>query len=49
MAISKAPAAQYCSVARERVKMPTFVLQNGWSPLKTSSFNGHLDVVKALN
>ena len=28
--------------------MPTFELQNVWSPLKTSSFNGHLDVVKAL-
>ena len=28
--------------------MPTFVLQNGWSPLRTSSLNGHLDVVKAL-
>ena len=28
--------------------MPTFVLQNDWSPLKISSFKGHLDVVKAL-
>ena len=28
--------------------MRTFVLQNDWSPLKTSSFKGHLDVVKAL-
>ena len=28
--------------------MPTFVLQNGWSPLKISSLNGHLDAVKAL-
>ena len=28
--------------------MPKFVLQNGWSLLKTSSFKGHLDVVKAL-
>ena len=28
--------------------MPKFVLQNGWSPLEASSFNGHLNVVKAL-
>ena len=28
--------------------MLTFVLQNVWSPLKASIFNGHLDVVKAL-
>ena len=28
-------------------KMPTIVLHNGWSPLKTSNFNGHRDVVKA--
>ena len=28
--------------------MQTFVLQNGQSPLYTSSFNGHLDVVKTL-
>ena len=28
--------------------MPTLVLQDGLSPLKTSSFNGHVDVVKAL-
>ena len=30
------------------LKMQTFVLQNGRSPLYTSSCNGHLDVVKAL-
>ena len=28
--------------------MQTFVLQNGQSPLYTSSFNGHPDVVKTL-
>ena len=28
--------------------MLTFVLQDGWSPLITSSINGHPDVVKAL-
>ena len=28
--------------------MMTFVLQDGWSPLHTSSFNGHLDIVRAL-
>ena len=30
-------------------KIPTIVSQDGWSPLITSSLNGHLDVVKALN
>ena len=30
------------------VKMWTFVLQDGWSPLKSSCFDGHLDVVKTL-
>ena len=28
--------------------MMTFVLQDGWSPLFTVSFNGHLEVVKTL-
>ena len=28
--------------------MMTFVLQNGWSPLHIASFNGHLDIVRAL-
>ena len=28
--------------------MLTFVFQDGWSPLKISSFKGHLAVVKAL-
>ena len=26
----------------------TVVLQDGWSPLKSSCFEGHLDVVKTL-
>ena len=30
------------------IKMQTFVLQNGQSPLFTSCLNGHLDVVKTL-
>ena len=28
--------------------MMTFVLQYGWSPLHVASFNGHLDIVRAL-
>eukprot|EP00731_Ephydatia_muelleri_P037899 Em0594g1a len=28
--------------------MMTFVLQNGWSPLHCASFNGNLDIVRAL-
>ena len=28
--------------------MMTFVLQDGWSPLYTASFKGHLDIVKTL-
>ena len=28
--------------------MQTIVLHNDWSPLKTSSFNGQLDVVKVV-
>ena len=28
--------------------MMTFVLQDGWSPLHIASFNGHLDIVRAL-
>ena len=28
--------------------MMTFVLQDGWSPLHVASFNGHLDIVRAL-
>ena len=30
------------------LKSRHFVLQDGWSPLKSSCFNGHLDVVKTL-
>ena len=28
--------------------MMTFVLQGGWSPLYSASFNGHLDIVRTL-
>ena len=28
--------------------MMTFVLQYGWSSLHVASFNGHLDIVRAL-
>ena len=28
--------------------MMTFVLQDGWSPLHSASFYGHLDIVRAL-
>ena len=28
--------------------MMTFVLQDGWSPLYTASFNGHREIVKTL-
>ena len=28
--------------------MMKFVLQNGWSPLHTASFNGHLDIMREL-
>ena len=28
--------------------MMTFVLQDGWSSLHIASFNGHLDIVRAL-
>ena len=28
--------------------MMTFVLQGGWSPLHRASFDGHLDIVRAL-